>query len=146
MASLRDDLRMRWATGGMAIRLVMVNVVVFLALATLRLLVTLGLPLPVPSGAFGLATTSDLPGLAMRPWSAVTHMFAHTEVWHLVMNMLILWWMGGMFRSYFGDRKTLSTYLMGGSRVVCCMSLRATSCPPFPKAVSRSGRPRRSWP
>ena len=133
MASLRDDLRMRWATGGMAIRLVMVNVVVFLALATLRLLVTLGLPLPVPSGAFGLATTSDLPGLAMRPWSAVTHMFAHTEVWHLVMNMLILWWMGGMFRSYFGDRKTLSTYLMGGLAGCVLYVLAGNLVPTFPQ-------------
>ena len=133
MASLRDDLRMRWATGGMAIRLVMVNVVVFLALATLRLLVTLGLPLPVPSGAFGLATTSDLLGLAMRPWSAVTHMFAHTEVWHLVMNMLILWWMGGMFRSYFGDRKTLSTYLMGGLAGCVLYVLASNLVPTFPQ-------------
>ena len=119
--------------GGMAIRLVMVNVVVFLALATLRLLVTLGLPLPVPSGAFGLATTSDLPGLAMRPWSAVTHMFAHTEVWHLVMNMLILWWMGGMFRSYFGDRKTLSTYLMGGLAGCVLYVLASNLVPTFPQ-------------
>ena len=114
MASVKEDLRMRWATGGMAVRLIMVNVLVFLFLATLRLLVTLGIPVPSLPGAFGLATTSDPGLLASRPWSALTHMFAHTQVWHLVMNMLILWWMGGMFRSYFGDRRTLSTYLMGG--------------------------------
>ena len=114
MSSLKDDLTMRWMTGGMAVRLVMFNVLVFLILTTLRLLTGLGLPLPTLPGAFGLATSADPAILMFRPWSAVTHMFAHTEVWHLAMNMLILWWMGGMFRGYFGDRRTLSTYLMGG--------------------------------
>ena len=114
----------------MAVRLIMVNVLVFLLLATLRLLVTLGIPIPPLPGAFGLATTSDLGLLAFRPWSALTHMFAHTQVWHLVMNMLILWWMGGMFRSYFGDRRTLSTYLMGGFvGGSCSTSWRVTLCP-----------------
>lgn len=133
MASLKEDLRMRWATGGMAVRLIMVNVLVFLLLATLRLLVTLGIPiLPLP-GAFGLATTSDLGLLAFRPWSVLTHMFAHTQVWHLVMNMLILWWMGGMFRSYFGDRRTLSTYLMGGLWGFLLYGLASNLVPAFPQ-------------
>ena len=114
MGSIRDDIRMRWATGGMVIRLILVNIGVFLLLATLGLMATLGLPVPNPGGAFGLATSSDLHVLIRRPWSIVTHMFVHLGVWHLVMNLLILWWMGGMFRSYFGDRRTLSTYLMGG--------------------------------
>lgn len=133
MASLKEDLRMRWATGGMAVRLIMVNVLVFLLLATLRLLVTLGIPIPPLPGAFGLATTSDLGLLAFRPWSALTHMFAHTQVWHLVMNMLILWWMGGMFRSYFGDRRTLSTYLMGGLWGFLLYVLASNLVPAFPQ-------------
>ena len=114
MSSITDDIRMRWATGGMVIRLILVNVAVFLLLATLGLLETLGISIPNAGGAFGLATTSDLAVLVRRPWSIFTHMFVHLGVWRLVMNLLILWWMGGMFRSYFGDRRTLSTYLMGG--------------------------------
>ena len=106
MASIRDDIRMRWATGGMVIRLILVNVGVFLLLSTLGLLETLGIPVPNPGGAFGLATSSDLHVLIRRPWSIVTHMFVHLGVWHLVMNLLILWWMGGMFRSYFAEYGT----------------------------------------
>ena len=133
MASLKEDLRMRWTTGGMVMRLIFVNVGVFLALATLRLLVAFGLPIPHWSGAFGLATTSDLSLLLYRPWSAVTHMFAHTQVWHLVMNMLILWWMGGMFRSFFGDRRTLSTYLMGGLLGFVLYVVASNVVPTFPQ-------------
>ena len=125
---------MRWATGGMAVRLVMFNVLVFLILTTLRLLVGLGLPLPSLPGAFGLATSADPAILMLRPWSAVTHMFAHTEVWHLAMNMLILWWMGGMFRSYFGDRRTLSTYLMGGLSGFVLYVVATNLVPTFPQS------------
>ena len=50
---------MRWMTGGMAVRLVIFNVLVFLILTTLRLLTGLGLPLPTSPGAFGLATSAD---------------------------------------------------------------------------------------
>jgi len=114
MSSISDDIRNRWSTGGMVVRLLLVNIAVFLLLATLGLLETMGIPVPNPGGAFGLATTADFHLLIRRPWSIVTHMFVHLGVWHLVMNLLILWWMGGMFRSYFGDRRTLSTYLMGG--------------------------------
>ena len=124
---------MRWATGGMAVRLVMFNVLIFLILTTLRLMVGLGLPLPSLPGAFGLATSADLGILVLRPWSAVTHMFAHTEVWHLAMNMLILWWMGGMFRSYFGDRRTLSTYLMGGLSGFVLYVVATNLVPTFPQ-------------
>jgi membrane associated rhomboid family serine protease len=133
MSSISEDLKARWASGGMAVRLVMFNALVFLILATLRLLLSLGLPLPVLPGAFGLATTADLGRLAMRPWSAITHMFAHTEVWHLVMNMLILWWMGGMFRSFFGDRRTLSTYLMGGISGFLLFVVATNLIPAFPQ-------------
>ena len=56
---------MRWATGGMAVRLVMFNILVFLLLTTLRLLIGLGLPLPTLPGAFGLATSADLSVLAL---------------------------------------------------------------------------------
>ena len=114
MSSISQDIRVRWETGGMVVRLILVNVAVFLLIATLGLLETLGIPLPNPGGAFGLATSSEPGVLLFRPWSIVTHMFVHLGVWHLVMNLLVLWWMGGMFRNYFGDRRTLSTYLMGG--------------------------------
>lgn len=114
MSSMIDEIRMRWNTGGMVVRLILVNLGVFVLLATLGLLEKLGIHIPNPGGAFGLATTADPARLVFRPWSIVTHMFVHLGIWHLVMNLLILWWMGGMFHSYFGDRRTLSTYLMGG--------------------------------
>ncbi len=113
-----DDLKASWARGGMLIRLIYVNLGVFVVLATLRLVLLMGwggdLANFSRAEALGLATTWQLDRLIMRPWSVLTHMFVHNDVWHVAMNMLLLWWMGSLFVGLFGARKLLSTYLLGG--------------------------------
>ena len=65
-------------------------------------------------GARTLATSWRPDVLAQRPWSVVTHMFTHQGVWHLGMNMLLLFWMGRVYHGEVGSRRLLSTYLGGG--------------------------------
>lgn len=109
---------MIWAQGGMLTRLVWLNVVVFLVLMTLTLgdrLMGGALSAVLPSeGAWTLATSWRLETLASRPWSVLTHMFAHQGLWHLAMNMLLLFWMGRLYHAEVGSRRLLSTYLAGG--------------------------------
>jgi membrane associated rhomboid family serine protease len=113
-----DDLKSAWGRGGMLVRLIYVNVGVFAVLATLRLILLMGwggeLANFSRAEAMGLATTWQLDQLIFRPWTVLTHMFVHNDVWHIAMNMLLLWWMGSLFVSQFGARKLLSTYLLGG--------------------------------
>jgi membrane associated rhomboid family serine protease len=61
-----------------------------------------------------LATTWKLEVLVQRPWSVLTHLFAHLDFWHVLMNMLVLWWMGRLFMGQHGNRRLLSVYLVGG--------------------------------
>lgn len=110
-----DDLKAQWQSGTMLTRLIFVNVAVFTGVLTLRLLQTLGvLEAGVEVGVFGLATSWNTAVLFGRPWSIVTHMFVHVDVWHLAMNMLWLYWLGRMFVVQFGSRRLLSTYIVGG--------------------------------
>ena len=98
-------------------RLLLINGGVFLLVTTLQLLTTLGFGQSSPweSGAvLGLATTWMPEILLRRPWTVITHMFVHTGVWHLLMNMALLYWMGRLFMVHFGARKLLSTYVVGG--------------------------------
>lgn len=113
-----DDLKNAWGRGGMLVRLIYVNAGVFVVLATIRLFLMLGwggvFEQFSRAEAMGLATTWRLEGLMYRPWTILTHMFVHNDVWHIAMNMLLLWWMGSLFVGLFGARKLLSTYLLGG--------------------------------
>ena len=111
-----EEAKKQWNTGGILNRLILFNVGVFLVLATLQLAVRLGFgELGFDrTEAFGLATSWDLSVLARRPWTVLTHMFVHTGVWHLAMNLLWLHWMGRLFVMEFGSRRLLSMYFVAG--------------------------------
>ena len=111
-----EDIKKSWNTGGMLYKLIWVNVVVFVVINSAIVFTQLtDIQIPVnASGGYGLFTTAHLPTLLYRPWSMLTHMFAHKEIFHLLFNMMLLWWMGRMYVSEVGSRRLLSTYIMGG--------------------------------
>lgn len=57
------------------------------------------------------ALTGDL---VSRPWTLVTYMFLHIDFWHILFNMLWLFWFGRIFMEYLTSRQLLFTYLAGG--------------------------------
>jgi len=52
--------------------------------------------------------------LASRPWTLVSYMFLHIDFWHILFNMLWLFWFGRIFMEYLNSRQLLFTYLAGG--------------------------------
>lgn len=49
-----------------------------------------------------------------KPWSIITYMFIHANFMHILFNMMILFFVGGVFEQLLGARKVLSTYVIGG--------------------------------
>jgi membrane associated rhomboid family serine protease len=52
--------------------------------------------------------------LLFRPWTPLTYMFVHENLWHILSNMLVLYWFGMVFNDVVGGRHTLVVYLLGG--------------------------------
>lgn len=52
--------------------------------------------------------------LAMRPWTPLTYMFCQYDAMHLILNMLILYWIGSMFATRWGSRRLFMLYICGG--------------------------------
>ncbi|MCB2222286.1 MAG: rhomboid family intramembrane serine protease [Bacteroidetes bacterium] len=61
-----------------------------------------------------LAVPAHLDKLITRPWTLFTYMFLHEDFWHILFNMLWLYWFGKIFMEYLNQRQLLSTYLIGG--------------------------------
>jgi len=61
-----------------------------------------------------LALPASLDILITRPWTLFTYMFLHTSFWHILFNMLWLYWFGKIFTQYLNQRQLLTTYLLGG--------------------------------
>jgi membrane associated rhomboid family serine protease len=61
-----------------------------------------------------LALPSYLPKLLTRFWTPFTYMFMHADIWHILFNMLWLYWLGQIFEEFLGNKRTLGLYLLGG--------------------------------
>jgi len=49
-----------------------------------------------------------------RPWTIVTNLFIHGGLWHLLANMLTLYFFGRYLSRLIGDSKLLIVYFAGG--------------------------------
>lgn len=61
-----------------------------------------------------LALPADLSTLLVRPWTLFTYMFLHTSFFHILFNMLWLYWLGKIFLQYLSQKQLLATYILGG--------------------------------
>lgn len=62
--------------------------------------------------AVGLPT--QIGDFIYQPWSLFTSMFTHFSFFHLLMNMIMLFFVGRMFEQFFDGKRLLYTYLIGG--------------------------------
>jgi membrane associated rhomboid family serine protease len=60
-----------------------------------------------------VALPADLSTFITRPWTLLTHMFVHDDVWHLVPNMLWLWAFGYILQNLTGNKKLFPIFLYG---------------------------------
>lgn len=105
----------------MVVRLILINVAVFLALFVIQLIM-----LGVTGTRIGaeamreyyvvqwLRSTSNLGELLYKPWTVFTYMFLHADIGHIFWNMIMLWFGGRMFQDLLGDKRLLGNYLLGG--------------------------------
>lgn len=121
MASVLDNIRRQFTSKSMLGRLLIINVGIFLLCFTVRIFLSFsgyeGIQLDIAfSEYFGqyLASTASLPELIKKPWTVITHMFTHFSIGHIAFNMLGLYFIGQMFVHFFGPKKLLTTYLIGG--------------------------------
>lgn len=61
-----------------------------------------------------MALPSEISLLASKPWTVFTYMFLHEEFFHLLFNMIMLYFGGLIFLEYLSPSKLLWTYVMGG--------------------------------
>lgn len=60
------------------------------------------------------AVPASLSALSARPWTILTYMFVHTSFWHLLFNMLWLYWFGKIFLEFKSKKELLLLYFAGG--------------------------------
>ncbi len=112
--NLFQELVQKFRTGDILTRLVFLNCGVFVFELVLDILFTLFSIGPDKAAFNAMYYPWDPFVLAFRPWSPVTALFSSWGLWHLLFNMITLYWLGGIFLRYFTTNSLRGMYIMGG--------------------------------
>ena len=121
-------------------RLLVINVAVYLLISIAGIFTFL-------FGYIGLAESvgNDILALPAAPgkllwrfWTPITYMFTHFGFWHLLGNMLWLYFMGQMFLMVFDNKQLFGTYILGGLSGALLYILCYNVFPVFSQAVTAS--------
>lgn len=112
--SIIDEIKNSFKSGNSLIKLIYINLAVFLTVKIISVFFFLASTSQTFSLVRWLAVPADLHNLLFRPWTIFTYMFLHEGFLHILFNMLWLYWFGQIFLRYFDDKKLLSVYLVGG--------------------------------
>ena len=108
-----DEIKYRYLSGSLLIKLIFINVGIFLAvkLATFVLMLV-GVDTSVV--AMLVELPSSWGAVLMRPWTLITYMFMHGDVLHIFFNMLCLYWMGMVFMEFNTPKQLVALYVLSG--------------------------------
>ncbi|WP_025764009.1 rhomboid family intramembrane serine protease [Dyadobacter tibetensis] len=97
------------------VKIILTNTAVFLVLLLAKIILTLS----QASGIYAwilqqVQLPADLSVLAFKPWTIITYFFAHEDIFHILFNMLFLYWFGRLIDEYLGAKRVVALYLLGG--------------------------------
>lgn len=108
-----DDMKQRYRGASLLMRFIYINIAVFVVLRVLGLLSFFG-----TGSSANFVQWVELPSslslLLHRPWTIVTYMFSHYDLFHILFNMLWLYWLGRIFLECFNPRQMAGLYVLGG--------------------------------
>jgi membrane associated rhomboid family serine protease len=134
-----DDIKKTFREGSSLTRLIYVNISVFILITIVTVIGFLINNANISGQALDLfAVPSSLKALILRPWTLVTYMFLHKDIWHILFNMLWLYWFGQIFLEYLDQRKLVAVYLLGGLSGALVYIASFNIFPAFSAVVSES--------
>ncbi len=113
--SIKDDIKLQFQSGNMLTRIILVNIAVFVFIKMVMVFTSFGDVRTIYDKMIEvLSLHGDAPKVYIYFWSWVTHMFLHEGAWHLIWNMLLLYWFGRIVGDFLGDERMLPLYILGG--------------------------------
>ena len=134
-----EDIRKTFRNGNNLTKLIYINIAVFILITITAVIGFLLNNQFIAEKALNiLAVPASLKALLLRPWTLVSYMFLHKDIWHILFNMLWLYWFGGIFLEYLDQKKLVAVYLLGGISGAIVYILSFNVFPAFTGIVSES--------
>ncbi|MDG1729858.1 MAG: rhomboid family intramembrane serine protease [Algibacter sp.] len=101
MTTLNQDIKNKLSNLNVLEKIIAINVIVFLLALILRMdFIWFELP-------------SSFSKFIVKPWAIITYAFLHYDFFHILFNMLWLYFLGRMFLNLFSPKMALNIYVLG---------------------------------
>jgi membrane associated rhomboid family serine protease len=109
-----EDIKWQYKYGSDLIKLILINIAIFLIVNLISLpfaLFKANNPIDVVSW---FSLYASFKNLLTHPWGIFTYMFLHQDFFHILYNMIGLYWFGNIVQDLIGKPKVLPIFLYGG--------------------------------
>ncbi len=113
--SILYEIRNYFLHGNILVQLILINLAIFIIANLINLvffLMAYSPDSPIITDWLGISSNPEI--IIRRPWTVITYMFTHLGFFHILFNMIVFYVGGRLFCQYIGEKRLLSTYLIGG--------------------------------
>ena len=109
MTTLTQDLKDKLQRLNILEKIIAINVVVFVV----GFIIEKVLSLPEVTSLNWIELPENFFEVLSKPWSILTYGFAHYSFWHILLNMIVLYFVAQMFSNLFSTKMSLNIYFLG---------------------------------
>jgi membrane associated rhomboid family serine protease len=114
--TLLDEFKNVWTkpNNGL-IQIILINSIVFILINFLRVIFRISQYGDAYDWMINqIALPSSIGGFLLKPWTLITYFFTHENFFHILFNMLFLYWFGKIILDLLGNKKLINLYVLGG--------------------------------
>ena len=109
-----NELKIKYNLASINEKFIFINVGIFAILSLITTLVYLLTETHINFFQEYLILPANLGELLFKPWTILTYFFIHFSFWHLLGNMIALYFFGRIFLTFLSSRLFVNYYILGG--------------------------------
>ncbi|MEZ0486620.1 rhomboid family intramembrane serine protease [Fibrella aquatica] len=116
MSGLLDDFKSEFnKPNNTLVQLILINVVIFVTVIVVLVGSKISSHPEVYQTVLDQLMMPWVPmALLQKPWTVLTYAFTHADPFHILWNMIFLYWFGRLIEEYLGSRRLIGLYILGG--------------------------------
>jgi rhomboid family protein len=101
--NILDDIKQAYYKANVVEKIIYINVFLFLVTVLFGTFIIEWFALP-----------SNLDSFLSKPWTLITYYFIHQDFFHILSNILVLYYIGNLFLNFYTKKQFLNFYFLGG--------------------------------
>lgn len=100
--NILNDIKLAYNKANIVEKIIYINVLFFLVTVLLTSFTTNWLALPTSLNSF-----------LYKPWTLITYAFIHQRLFHILSNLLVLYYIGNLFLDFYNKKQFVNFYFLG---------------------------------